>query len=68
MRGKRIEHIQRETEKNISIMPPSTEDDNKGKEQPNVLRIAMYCRTGTQKQLQANGDEVSESYKKLSMN
>ena len=62
-----MKHIQTETEKNISIMPPQSEDDSNSKAQPKKLRVAVYCRVGTRKQLQDGSDEASEIVQRLSM-
>ncbi|KJJ68606.1 hypothetical protein [Clostridium sp. FS41] len=62
-----MKHMQTETEKNITIMPPKAEDDSNSKAQSKKLRIAMYCRVNTREQLQDGRDEASETVQKLSM-
>lgn len=62
-----MKHIQTETEKNISIMPQQVEDDLNSKEQPKKIKVAVYCRVGTRKQLQDGSNETGEITQRLSM-
>ena len=51
-----MKHIQTETEKNISIVPSQMKDGSNSQVQPKRLRVAMYCRVNSKKQVEEISD------------